>query len=253
VTARGHSGRRTSLRRRIGGWLLGAALSLLVNVSPAKADVSVAHFSVTPSTSRAGGHPDLRVSARLSEPAAIRDFALHLPGGLTASARAIPFCSRQKLLADFCPRSSKVGSIGAVAVAYGLELPITRELYNVRPRRNERIRLGVPIVASYTGTALAAELPVTERSQDKGLDLRVTGLPSEVAGLSVRLEEISLSIKGTARTRVRRKIRKRAFLTNPTACNTATSVLEMNLYEAAAPVTASSRFTPTGCPVTSPH
>jgi hypothetical protein len=210
--------------------------------------VTVARFSVTPSTIQAGGHPRLRASIVFSEATGLSSLALHLPAGLTAQPRAIPFCSRKSLLADFCPRSSKVGSIDAVAAAYGFELPVTREIYNVRPRPTERLRLGVPIVPSYTGAGVAAELPVTERPGDKGLDMAVAGLPSEVGGIPVRLEEVGFTIKGMARTRIKKRIRTRAFLTNPTSCAAATSVVDVALNDVpTTTLTASSSFTPSGC------
>jgi hypothetical protein len=76
----------------------------------------------------------------------------------------------------------------------------------------------------------------------------ITGLPSEVRGIPIRVKELHLSIKGLSRTRRRETIRKRPFLTNPVSCAPATSVLNLTLQDAAATaLTASSSFTPTGC------
>jgi hypothetical protein len=231
--------------RTLAATLLIAAFALTAS---AQAAVTLSHFSVTPSTIRAGGHPRLRVSIVFSEPTGLSAIALHLPAGLTAQPRAVPFCSRKSLLADFCPGPSKVGAIEAVAVSYGIDLPVTRDIYNARPRPPERLRLGVPIVASYTGTGVAAEIPVTERPGDKGLDMAVAGLPSEVGGIPVRLKEVGLSIKGMSRTRIKKRIRKRAFLTNPPSCTAATSVVDITLQDVAATtLTTSSSFTPSGC------
>ncbi len=231
--------------RTLAATLLTAAFA---NTGFAQAAVTIARFSVTPSTIQAGGHPRLRLSIVFSEPTGLSALALHLPAGLTAQPRAIPFCSRKSLLADFCPGTSKVGSIDAVAVAYGIELPVTREIYNARPRPTERLRLGVPIVPFYTGSGVAAELPVTERPGDKGLDMAVAGLPSQVSGIPVRLEEVGFSIKGMARTRIKKRIRTRAFLTNPTSCTAATSVVDVTLNDLpATTLRASSSFTLSGC------
>jgi hypothetical protein len=223
-------------------------LAAFVGATSAQGAVTLTRFSVTPSTTVAAGHPNVRTSIGFSEPTPLRSLALHLPAGLTAAPRAIPFCSRKSLLADFCPRPSKVGSITIVAVAYGIQLSVTREIYNVRPGANERLRLGVPIVASYTGTGVAAELPVTERPQDRGLDMAVAGLPSEVNGIPVRVKELGLWIKGVSRVRIKKRVRKRAFLTNPAACTPATSSLEVTLNDALGTTLASSSsFTPSGC------
>jgi hypothetical protein len=135
-----------------------------------------------------------------------------------------------------------------VAVAYGIELPVKRDIYNTRPGATERVLFGVPIVASYTGTGVAARLPVTERPQDKGLDIAIAGLPSEVGGIPIRLKGASLWIKGVSRTRTRKRIRKRAFLTNPMSCTPARSGLDVTLHDTpATTLTASSAFTPSGC------
>ena len=75
--------------------------------------------------------------------------------------------------------------------------------------------------------------------------MAIKGLPSEFGGYPVRLKSVSVRIKGVARTRVRKKVRTRAFLTNPAACMPATSILEIASQEpAAVPVTSSSSFTP---------
>jgi hypothetical protein len=235
--------------------LLSAVLSIAVLASPAStgAAATVSGFAVTPSTTQAGGHPNLSVTVALSEPTALGALALHLPAGLTANARAIPFCSQKNLLADFCPPASRVGSITVVAVAYGIELPVKREIYNTRPGPAERLLLGVPIVASYTGTGVAARLPVTERPQDRGLDIAIAGLPSEVAGIPIRLKSATLQIKGVSRTRTRKRIRKRPFLTNPALCTPATSGLDVTLHDGpGTTLAASSSFTPTGCRPTTP-
>lgn len=223
-------------------------MAIFSGTTSAEAAVTVSGFAVTPSTTQAGGHPNLSVTVTLSEPTALSGLALHLPAGLTADAQAIPFCSRKSLLADFCSATSRVGSITVVAVAYGIELSVKRDIYNTRPGPTERVLFGVPIVASYTGTGVAAKLPVTQRPQDKGLDVAIAGLPSEVGGIPIRLKSASLWIKGVSRTRTRKRIRKRAFLTNPRSCTPAGSGLDVTLHDIpATTLTASSSFTPSGC------
>jgi hypothetical protein len=235
--------RSLALVKLVAAALLVAAFAL---TGSARA-VTVTGFSVAPSTTQAGGHPNLLVTLALSEPVALSGLALHLPPGLGAEPRAIPFCPRKSLSADFCPRSSRVGSIAIVAVAYGFELPVTRKIYNARPGSAERLRFGVPIIPSYSGRGVVVELPVTERP-DKGLDIAVAGLPNEVGGIPVRLKKVTVSIKGVSRRRIKKRIRKRAFLTNPTSCVAATSTLDVALQDApTSPLTASSSFTPSGC------
>jgi hypothetical protein len=182
----------------------------------------------------------------------VKDVSLHLPAGLTANPGAIPFCARKWLVRNLCSSKSKVGSLTVTAVAFDLELPVTRSFYNISPVARERLRLGAPLLGTYSRPGIAAELPVTERPGDKGLDMTVAGLPSEVGGYPVRLKNVSLRIKGVARTRVRKRLKERPFLTNPLSCAPATSVLAVTPHDApAAPVTTSSSFTPSGCSVPS--
>jgi hypothetical protein len=213
---------------------------------------SISRFSVAPSTTQAGGHPNLSVSFSFAEPSTVRDVSLHLPAGLTANPGAIPFCARKWLVRSLCPSKSKVGSLTVTAVAFDLELPVTRSFYNISPVAHERLRLGAPLLGTYSRPGIAAELPVTERPGDKGLDMTVAGLPSEVGGYPVRLKDVSLRIRGVARIRVRKRLKERPFLTNPLSCAPATSVLAVTPQDApAAPVTTASSFTPSGCSVPS--
>jgi hypothetical protein len=226
-----------------------ALLIMALVGASASAAVDVSHFSVTPSTTEVGAHPNLGVAVRFGEASTgLKDFALHLPAGLTANPRAIPFCSRKRLLADLCSPRSNAGSITVVGVAFGFELRVTRKIYNVRPRPTEHLRLAVPIFGSSSRPGFAAELPVTERPADKGLDIAVVGLPREVGGIAVRVKEFSFWFKGVSRTRVKKRLRKKAFLTNPPICTPATSVLELTSHDApAAKIVRTAAFTPTGC------
>jgi hypothetical protein len=207
---------------------------------------TIASFSAIPSTTQAGGHPSVRIAAAFSEPTTLSGVALHLPAGLTAAPRAIPYCSRKRLGQNFCPRASRVGAITVTALAYGIELPVRKEIYNVRPRASEPLRLGVSILPSYTGRGITAELPVSARPQDGGFDVAVAGLPSEIAGVSVRISKFDIGLRGIVRVRIKKRVRKRAFLTNPLVCAPATSALDVTFHDGTTS-SATSSFTPTGC------
>jgi hypothetical protein len=233
------------LRVAVATVLLAAA-----GATQASAAVDVGLFSVAPSTTTAGGHPNLRVSVRFTDGSSgLKDIALHLPGGLAANPRAASFCRPKRLAADLCPPQSKVGSVTVVGVAFGLELTVTRKIYNVRAKPGERLRLAVPIFGSLRRPGIAAELPVTARPADGGLDMAVTGLPREVNGISVSIKEVGFSFRGVVRTRTKkRRLRTRAFLTNPLACAPATSVLDVTSHDAPSQkIVRTSVFTPTGC------
>jgi hypothetical protein len=228
---------------------LAAALIAAVAPGTAGAAVSISQFTVTPSTTQAGGHPNLSMSFSLAEPSTgVKDVAVHLPAGLAANSRAIPFCTRRRLVRNLCLPKSKAGSLVVTVVAYGIELPVGRDIFNVRPAAAEPLRLGVPILGSFSQPGIAAELPVGRRPADGGLDLAVKGLPSEVAGFPVRLKTVTVKLRGVARTRVKKKVRKTPVLTNPASCTPATSILEIITQEpGAVPLTSSTSFTPSGC------
>jgi hypothetical protein len=237
------------MQMRGGFAAVAAVLAGVLPTASAHAAPDVSQFSVTPSTTQAGGHPNLQISTSFSSPSSgVKDFALHLPAGLSATPTAIPYCTRKRLLADICSPRSVAGSITAVGEAYGFDVPVSRKIYNVRPVASERVRLAVPILGSLSRPGIAAELPVTERPADKGLDMVVSGLPQQVNGLPIRVKRLSIRLRGTVRTRVRKRLRTKAFLTNPRTCTPATSVLEVTTHEApTATITKTSAFTPTGC------
>jgi hypothetical protein len=216
--------------------------------APALAVPNVSRFSVTPSTTQAGGHPNLEVVVAFDPSSSdVRQIALHLPPGLSANSNAAPFCSRSRLLADLCDLGTKVGSVNLVGEALGFEAEAVRNLYNLAPVGQERLRLGVPVFGSLSRGGLALMLPVVARA-DGGLDLTVAGPPREVAGYEIRIKALGFRIRGVVRKRVRRKVRTRSVLTNPSTCVPANSVLEVSSYDAAAPpVTMTSSFTPSGC------
>jgi hypothetical protein len=231
------------------GLLLPGVLIALFLATPAQGALNVSAFSMTPSTTKVRGHPDLKVSESFDPPTAdIKEIVLHLPAGLTANARAAPFCSRSYLVADLCPLQTKVGEVGLVGVALGLEAEVARNIYNLKPRGAERLRLGVPLFGSVSRGGAALVLPVRERPEDHGLDVAVAGPPREVAGYSVGIKEITFRLRGTVRARIRGRLRRRALLTNPASCGPASTALDVVAYEGPPPrLTKVSNFTLTGC------
>jgi hypothetical protein len=224
-------------------------LIALLLAPPAQGAVSVSAFSLTPSTTKAGGHPDLKITVSFDPPTAdIKEITLHLPGGLTANARAAPFCSRSYLVGDLCPLEAKVGKVTLVGVALGLEAEVARNIYNLRPRGPESLRLGVPLFGSISRGGAALVLPVMQRAEDHGLDVAVAGPPREVAGYSVGIKDLSVRLKGFGRARIRGRLRRRALLTNPASCGPASTALDIVAYEGPPPrLTQVSTFTLTGC------
>jgi hypothetical protein len=237
--------------RRAGGFALVAGVTVLgiTCLPPDARAFDVAAFSVTPSTTQASGHPDLTMSISFADPnAGVRDIALHLPAGLGANPTAPSFCSRKRLLADICPPNSKVGTITVAGAAFGFDITATNKIYNARPAGSERLRLAVPLYGSVSRPGRVAELPVTERPAGGGLDMAVTGLPSNVNGTRVLVKRVSFTLRGVARVRVRHRLRRSAFLTNPATCAPAISALEVTSNETPpASIARTSTFVPSGC------
>jgi hypothetical protein len=236
--------------RRATGLITVAALLVVAAIAApfSEAAVDVSTFSVTPSTTAAGGHPNLAISVAFAEPTTgVKDIALHLPAGLTANPNAFAYCSRRRLVRYICPAKSRLGSFTVVVLAYGIQLPFRADLYNMRPAPTERVRIGTPIPTPKQ--VLAGVLPIRQRPADGGLDVAVTGLPQEVpGGIVVRVVAVKISLMGTVRRKVRKKWRRRSFLTNPTTCVPATSVLELTTFDVPPTViTKTSSYTPTGC------
>ena len=226
-----------------------AALIALFVATPAQAALNVSAFSMTPSTTKARGHPDLTVSESFDPPTAdIKEIVLHLPAGLTANARAAPFCRRSYLVADLCPLQTKVGKVSLVGIALGFEAEVERNIYNLKPSDQEALRLGVPLFGSVTRGGAALVLPIRERPEDHGLDVAVAGPPREVGGYSVALKEVTFRLKGSVRARIKGRLRRRALLTNPASCGPASTTLDVVAYEGPPPtLTKVSTFTLTGC------
>jgi hypothetical protein len=241
------AGGETARWFRAGLTVLAASFGFAAVASPVHAAPHLSAFSLVPSTTQAGGHPSLSVSASLEALTAVKTVALHLPAGLTANSRAAPFCSEKRLRADLCSPKAKVGSITILGDVSGLDVNVTKKIYNLKPVATERLRLGVPLYGSLTQLGAALLVPATARPSDDGLDL-VTDLPIEVLGHRIRVREVRAQVRGLVRKRVRGAVRRKAFLTNPHACLPAQTVLEVTSHEdPSTSATMTSSFTPTGC------
>jgi hypothetical protein len=226
-----------------------ATLTVSLVLSSATVAVATAptpRFSVSPSSARAGAHANLDVSIAFDPPTSdVKGIVLHLPAGLRANAGAAPFCRHGRLLADLCPLGTKVGSVSVTGSALGFEAEAARNVYNVRPRHGERLRLGIPLFGTASRGGLALVLPVRARRGDGGLDLALAGPPREFAGYPIQIERLRFRIAGTVGG-ARRGRRRRPFLTNPRSCAPARSVLDVTAYDGSSARVESS-FTPSGC------
>jgi hypothetical protein len=147
----------------------------------ASAYTGIHHYSLTPSTTQAGGHPD--VTQRLhfgnrqrdggevilgypQEPCGcgdVRTITEHLPTGFIGNPHVIPACTLGELSTGTCPPESQAG------VAEVLELYVP--LYNMEPHADEAG--SVAFVIPVTGVPLFNVLSA-RTDGDYGLDTRTT-------------------------------------------------------------------------------
>ena len=97
--------------------LLGAWRS---QASRADANTPILHYSTLPSTSQAGGHPDVAISFKVANRLVqesqslcncedAKDATVHFPPGLIGNPSATPKCTIADFSADDCPIDSQVG------------------------------------------------------------------------------------------------------------------------------------------------
>jgi hypothetical protein len=129
----------------LGCVFVGAGLPL---ASAAQADTPIISYSTLPSTSQAGGHPDVEISFVVknrilqgdSNPCDCRDAknsTVHFPAGFIGNPHAAPQCSVAEFAANECPIDSQVGiaSIGATS-PFGDIIHLDSAVYNLVPPPN---------------------------------------------------------------------------------------------------------------------
>lgn len=238
-------------RRPIIHATLSAAAGLLASVAlaaPAQASISIASFSLKPSTTQAGGSsnqpgPDLALNARFSttDGDTPKDATLALASGLLANPSGVPLCSTQDFQNGSCPASSRIGhgTTTGTAPQFGLTLSLPTDVYLIQPQGSEPARVG--LIVTFFDYPIATESgPVTIRtSPDVGIDIPLSGLPNQLDGTPVIINGLHLTIFGS--------VGGQPFTRNPTSCSAAMSTLTTDSYGSSTELTKTSSFTPTGC------
>lgn len=165
---------------RIALGLVAVTVGVLGATSAAEANTPITHYSAVPSTSEAGGHPDVliefRVKNRLEQQSQspcncedAKDATVHLPTGFIGNTSATPKCNVADFSADDCPVDSV---IGAVEVDVGIETFIS-PLYNLVPPPDVPGLTGFKIFAfdAPTFTVLTART-----NSDYGLDAKTLSI-----------------------------------------------------------------------------
>jgi hypothetical protein len=247
-------GRTVAVGRARALAVLLACAALLASGASAQASVSLTSLSTTPSTTTAGGHPDVTLSTAFNYSNSSDDLkriVIALPRGLIGNPSVVSKCSSAQLSSDRCPASSKVGTVSVTARAVGLPLPVTApgDVYVVTPTGSEPARIGMVVrpVGGLLGK-FALSGPVDIRiPEDFGLTTTFDNLPRTLPPLlglvpvPVTIDAISLTLKGLVNSG------SAAFLTNPTSCSSAFTLAVASSYESSTQSPAGTSFTPTDC------
>ncbi|MGA8744554.1 MAG: hypothetical protein WB507_01665 [Solirubrobacterales bacterium] len=177
------------MRRAICG--LSAVVCLVVAMGlplSAAANTPIVTYAAIPSTTQAGGHPDLETSftvknreVQSSRSACncedAKDATVHLPAGFIGSPRtATPQCTLAEFTADTCAIDSQVGiaNIGAnVSGLAQLGVRFDTAIYNLVPPPDEAALLGFKVFAFNTPTFIVLS---ARTGTDYGLDAETTSI-----------------------------------------------------------------------------
>ena len=123
-------------------------------VENAAASAPIKSYSAIPSSTQAGGHPDIevafavenRVLQKSESPCNCedaKDADIHLPAGFIGNPHATPQCTVAEFSADECPVDSQVGIVNVLArTGVGFELAV----YNIVPPPEDAGLLGFKII-----------------------------------------------------------------------------------------------------------
>jgi hypothetical protein len=179
-------------------------LLLLLAPTPATAKPSSTPFSiepgsfkVTPSTIKAGAHPDLTVAFAFPRSEDdkphndVKSTFIELPPGIAGSPAAVPNCTTAQLLSEGfsseCPLDSQLGTVSVDFTIGGAELGrFTLPLYNMVGAGPD-----TPAVLGFRVLVFSQLLPMSIRTSDGGLSVRVQNIP-----LAAEPSRVSLTIWG---------------------------------------------------------
>jgi hypothetical protein len=161
--------------------VLGALLWGAQQPDTASAKSQINHFSVAPTTTEAGGHPDVytsvRVGNRTTETEKLacncndpKDITIHTPGGVIANNSVLPACNAAQLATYECSPDSQVGAVSLVTTFFSpWMMPIHRTVE--QEGQAALFTFVIPLIGNPT------YLSVTSRTgTDYGLDFRTIGI-----------------------------------------------------------------------------
>jgi hypothetical protein len=225
----------TLRRQGLGAVLLAIALLVLAPAA-ARADFGF-DGSLQPDDLQAGGHPDVEISVTFTGSENPDRMVVRFPPGLLGNPQATPRCPLATFRTANCPGNTAVGSVGGSATVLGLPAPVSGSVFNLEPEPGEPARLGVFVSPLGIGLLPVRNEAAISLRPDGGLDSTITGIAGGLP-LGAKLNSLTLTLFGTAGSE--------PFMTNPTSCQAATTILEA-APAGGATVQRSSTFTPEGC------
>ena len=216
----------------------------LILPASASAAFGVVNVSAKPADPTAGAHSDFSLHAEFSQASDdVKDLIVHLPPGVLGNPNAAPLCSRAQFESDSCPANTQIGTASTTATTIAGSSASPGIVYNLAPSGKEPARLGMTFTPLGGGFGkLRTEAVASVRASDSGLDTTISNLPREFSGVSLDVTGVDVALFGTVGSPAK------AFMTNPTSCNPAITVVEATSY--ANPTTSvkgQASFTPTKC------
>ena len=161
-------------------------------VQSAYANSPIESFQIYPSTTQAGGHPDIIFKSKFGgaeqhrEPCDCNDaknIELNVPRGVIGNPHALPYCTAVEFASAQCPVDSQIG-----VASFGLGMV---PLFNLEPSGGQAGLFGLttPIIPFPVVTVLSART-----DSDYGLRARLLGLVNFPSGLP--LEELEFKLWG---------------------------------------------------------
>jgi hypothetical protein len=158
------------------------ACSMVALNAGSAAAFSIHSFTVTPTTTQAGGHPDVEIhftndisfdQETVSGSNDPRNIFVHLPTGFIGNPHATPICTPAEFSTDTCSPDSQIGlAIPTACLFPGACLTIPVPLYNIAPQPGQAGLLGFKtilfdtpvytVLSSRTGTDYGLDASVFE-------------------------------------------------------------------------------------------
>lgn len=220
--------------------LAGAAFAV-----PAQASEGIESFSVSSSTTQAGGHPDLQTSFSLEAPGSpevAQNITFNTPAGFFGNTNAISQCTASDFALDQCPPNSQAGLVTIHANYKGNPdyLLGTAPVFNLVPQGSETARfsfivptLDIPIaipVAVRTASDYGLRFTlsgITQTAPLAGADLTLWGFPAAPEHAAQRFPRgapgeptgcVGLEDTSCIATPTVASIANRPLTVNPTTC-----------------------------------